>query len=79
MGAHRKDCRRLASTTQNPATRGQTNALPSNTPGGSPVPKSGSLGSVRAVKWSLRRGPHRRVLIGVLHSARILVGRQVSE
>ena len=31
------------------------------------------------MKWSLRSGPHRRVLIGVLHSARILVGRQVSE
>ena len=31
------------------------------------------------VKWSLRSGPHRRVLIWVLHSARILVGRQVSE
>jgi hypothetical protein len=31
------------------------------------------------LKWSLRSGPHRRVLIWVLHSARILVGRQVSE
>ena len=31
------------------------------------------------LKWSLRDGPLRWVLIDVLHSARILVGRQVSE
>ena len=37
-------------------------------------------GEVRGtLKWSLRDGPLRWVLIDVLHSARILVGRQVSE
>lgn len=38
---------------------------------------TGSLEEV--VKWSLRRGPHRWDSIDVLHSARILVWRQVSE
>ena len=37
------------------------------------------MGLAALVKWSLRDGPLRWVLIDVLHSARILVGRQVSE
>ena len=35
--------------------------------------------SCGGLKWSLRSGPLRRRLIDVLHSARILVRRQVSE
>ena len=42
--------------------------------------RAGHPGSLfGGLKWSLRSGPHRRVLIDVLHSARILVGGQVSE
>ncbi|RCN59371.1 sigma factor [Acidiferrobacter thiooxydans] len=42
-------------------------------------PLIADLPEIYRLKWSLRSGPHRRVLIWVLHSARILVGRQVSE
>ena len=34
------------------------------------------VGREGVVKWSLRSGPHRRELIDVLHSARILVELQ---
>ena len=65
--------------------RGVTQALIEHGIEATTIAHQGGIGRNEAdhikdiMKWSLRDGPLRWVLIDVLHSARILVGRQVSE